>query len=53
MALYVTLSLIFDSAVTSCLLFVYIDSCVDTFDVHESVHRNTTKKITNKTHYID
>jgi hypothetical protein len=22
-------------------------------DVHESVHRDTTMKITNKTHYID
>jgi hypothetical protein len=23
------------------------------FDVHESVHRDTTMKITNKVHYVD
>jgi hypothetical protein len=26
---------------------------IDTFDVHESVHRDTITKITNKMHYID
>jgi hypothetical protein len=26
---------------------------ISTFDVHESVHRDTTMKITNKMHYID
>jgi hypothetical protein len=26
---------------------------VSSFDVHESVHRDTTMKITNKIHYID
>jgi len=43
------------NAINHFLLDVYILALLKDFelDVHESVHRDTTRKITNKMHYID